>query len=138
VRLVPFAIAVIAACASEPAANNGVNDVRAACDLRSAWSTPGASACLACQTVAILQRCECEDLREYSARCLEQADARRAEASCTGELDACIRGCIDDDCACRDACYADAPACRRVSSARDGCVAEVCAAPCGAGGSGHE
>lgn len=129
--LAALAAFVPLACASDPEArDNGVNDVRGACEVRASWKNADAPDCRTCQTSAVLQRCECESLREFSGACVAQADDRRAEPSCTAALDQCVQGCAPTDCGCLDGCYATAQACRQASSARDGCVAEVCAKFC--------
>lgn len=123
---------LVAACSSEDDdIRVGVNDVRKACEIRATWTTPDANDCSACQTSAILERCECEALRDFSGACVEAANRVRSEASCTQQIETCWRACPQGDCACVDACYAGADACRRAAGGREGCVADVCSKYCG-------
>lgn len=105
--------------------DNGVNDVRAACQMRSAWKS-SLPDCASCETMTQLQRCECSAFEAFGAACYDQAEARRKEPTCTEDVDTCLKACVKTDCACIDGCYANKDACRRASAARDGCVAEVC------------
>ncbi len=45
-------------------------------------------------------------------------------------VDGCVRACAKNDCTCVDGCYAGKPTCRKLASARDGCVAQVCDPSC--------
>lgn len=118
---------------SEPAPEplrNGVNDVRAACEQRASWQKRLTADCAACLTGTQIPPCGCELVRDFGGACNAQAAARQSEPSCTAAVDACINACKVDDCACIDACYSGADACRQATAARDGCVAEVCAPYC--------
>ena len=129
--LLPSVIAgllLVASCNCGPT-NNGANDVRRACDLRAAWKNPNAEKCGLCQAAAPRPPCGCESFKGFDGVCAEQGDAFRAEASCTEAVVSCAANCLKD-CGCVEGCYADAPACKRVAAARDGCVAESCAAYC--------
>jgi hypothetical protein len=123
---------LLAACSSEsvPAAANGdgVNDVLRACELRARWMQRAASACIDCQAAAISLACECPRFAAWGGKCRVQRDALAAEPQCSAAIDACASVCTD--CACREKCYGQAAACRAKAGARDGCVAEVCAAAC--------
>jgi hypothetical protein len=129
--LVAFALLAaalaVAACGSTP--NNGVNDVRKACDIRAAWKNPSAEKCGLCQGAAQRPPCGCASFAGFDGVCAEQGDARRAEPSCSDAIENCVAKCLTD-CACVEACYANAPACKTVSAARDGCVADKCSAYC--------
>lgn len=123
------AAVLVVACGGDDE-NNGVNDVRAACELRAQWKNPTASHCVTCMAAAPLEGCDCEDFRDYGGLCSSQGNARSAEASCTMELDDCVRACEKTDCTCIEGCYAGADRCKSLSAARDGCVAEICAKYC--------
>jgi hypothetical protein len=122
--------AVLAACSSgEPEnAGNGVNDVRAACQIRTDWARASTDECLLCLAQIQSPPCGCESEREFIGVCLSQHEAKIGEPSCDG-MAKCVDGCRAD-CACVDACYAGKEACRRVSAASDGCAAHVCDAYC--------
>jgi hypothetical protein len=125
-----FALVVFTACSSddEPA-RNGVDNVLQACQLRVAWKNPTAEKCVNCVAAAPSPQCDCEAFKEFAGLCKTQDDARRAEPSCTGAMEDCARAC-KDDCACVDACYAQAAACKRIIDGRDGCVVDVCTPYC--------
>lgn len=126
----------VAACSSStssgnaapPPAGNGVNDVAKACAIRTTWQNASSGICNQCMGLAIAPHCDCET-EEYGGRCNAQQTAKAAEPSCDG-VGACLGGCKVDDCACIDGCYAGKDACRTVSSAVDGCVADVCTTYC--------
>lgn len=123
-------VSTLSACQSENSdADNGVNDVRAACEIRAAWKNRNAEKCGLCPTAAIMPACGCASFEGFDGVCASQGAARRAEASCTETLEQCVNAC-GADCGCVDLCYAAAPACRQASAARDGCVAEKCSAYC--------
>lgn len=129
-------LALVAACSSKddsseaPAANNGVDDVEKACQIRAAWTNPGNDKCVNCQVAAQSPSCECEAFKDFAALCLSQDQARRAEPSCTVALDDCVKACTQTDCACITSCYANADRCKSLSAAKDGCIADVCAPYC--------
>jgi hypothetical protein len=130
--VVPLLVLTLVRCSpSDPTLRRGVDDVKAACEIRAAWTTPTADACVACQSTAILERCACESLREFSGACFEEAERARREPSCAAEISPCVRACEPGDCACEDACYEGRDACRTAASVREGCVADVCAPFCG-------
>lgn len=122
---------LLAACSSdkEPPPNNGVDDVKGACQIRAAWKTPTADKCSLCVASAPLADCGCEATHPFAALCLKQSQARHAEPSCTPDLLDCRAKC-DDDCTCIDNCYAKAPACKSLVAAEDGCIADVCTPYC--------
>jgi hypothetical protein len=129
--LVVLVCTLAGACAEEEAPlDNGVNDVRKACEIRLGWTNAGSDKCALCQASAPRPACGCEAFKGFDGVCVAQGDARRAEASCTTELASCVTVCDDADCACIESCYAAAPACKRAAAAQDGCVADKCAAFC--------
>jgi hypothetical protein len=114
----------------EPATTLGVNDVRKACELRRSWTALDKDTCKNCRAAAPLADCGCEAFKDYAAKCVPPQDAVKSEASCTDQIQICVKTCQVTDCDCIDACYANAGACRRVSGGLDGCVADVCAPYC--------
>jgi hypothetical protein len=126
------AVTVVGACSPnhDSPLRNGVNDVKKACEVRAAWAHPGAEKCINCITAAPAPACDCEQFKEFGALCQKQEETRHAEASCTSAIDDCTRACAKTDCACVDNCYAQAPSCKSLAAARDGCVADVCAPYC--------
>ena len=82
------AVVVLVACGDdEPKVGNGVNDVRLACDIRARWNRSG-NECSLCEASVVSERCDCIDLRDFSAACIDQANARRAAcASTVNEFD---------------------------------------------------
>jgi hypothetical protein len=134
VRLCFFFVALLGlvACSpkhDDPPPNNGVNDVKAACQIRTAWKTPTADKCALCVASAPLADCGCEATHPFAAMCVQQGDALRSEPSCTSDLQYCRAKCAND-CACVDNCYANAPKCKPLVAAEDGCIADVCTAYC--------
>lgn len=124
------ALVLATACSSnDDPPRNGVNDVVKACQIRVGWKNATAEKCVNCLAAAPSPACECEEFKAFGGLCKSQDDARRAEPSCTGAMEDCSRAC-NDDCGCIAACYASAPACRRLIDARDGCVADVCTPSC--------
>ncbi len=114
-------------CNDEPKSGNGVNDVRASCEIRAKWNrTP--EKCGLCEAAVVAPRCECTELAEFSAACIEQADARTPV--CPETIDTCVASCNRNDCNCIDGCYAANAACKNASAARDGCVADACSSYC--------
>lgn len=77
---------------SEPVIT-GVNNVRAACELRSRWTRLDTGDCASCRAAVVLPACGCEGVSAFEALCAPQADARRAHPECTAALDACIVAC---------------------------------------------
>ena len=127
-----FGTIALVACAkdSEPDRNDGVNDVRKACEVRKAWTKAGSEKCINCMAAAPAPACDCESFKEFGALCELQEAERKAEVSCTSALDDCTRICVKSDCACIEGCYAQASRCKQLAGARDGCVANACAAYC--------
>lgn len=120
--------ASLAACGGDEG-GNGVNDVRAACEIRQGWTQATAEACGTCKTSASIDPdCDCTP-DEYRGLCSEQLVARNAEADCTGELQVCVGNCLDD-CDCIDQCFVGHDTCKTRYAAYDGCIADVCAEPC--------
>lgn len=128
-----LSVSLVACKQDDPPHGNGVNDVRGACLLRASWTAPLAEKCAQCRSVASLEDCGCEALKDFGAKCVVQGRAKRAEPTCTPAIDDCVLAC-GSDCGCADACYASAPACKGVAAAQDGCVADVCASYCNADG----
>ncbi len=125
--------ALLPACASsksDPPLDNGVNDVRHACAIRNTWTNRGVMRCTDCIAAAPLPTCNCEEFKDFAALCLQQGNARRADPTCTVDVDNCVNLCDKTSCDCIDACYAAAPSCKQHDAARDGCVADVCAQYC--------
>lgn len=124
------ALLVFTACSSDDEApRNGVNDVRAACQIRVAWKNPSAEKCVNCVAAAPSPQCDCEAFKEFAGLCKDQDDARRSEPSCTSAMEDCARAC-KNDCGCVEGCYAQAAACKRIIDGRDGCVVDVCSQYC--------
>lgn len=119
----------LSACKGDDESSNGVNDVKLACQIRVSWKNRRSDDCANCQAAAPRPACGCEAFKGFDGKCEAQGSARTAEASCTTTIDSCTVNCADD-CTCLDACYANAQRCRELSSARDGCVAELCAQYC--------
>jgi len=107
---------------------NGVNDVREACEIRTAWTQAATPTCIECLAFAMAPRCECQH-EEYAGVCSEQQGAKNREPSCDG-TDACVNGCNTGDCDCVDACYAGKDTCHPLGSAVDGCLAATCDSYC--------
>lgn len=113
----------------DPPPDDGVNDVKAACLIRTSWSNPTGITCTLCVASAPFAPCGCESEKDFGGACQQQGDARRSEPSCTPDLLDCRARC-NDDCNCVDACYINAPKCKPLVAAEDGCVADVCARYC--------
>jgi hypothetical protein len=113
----------------EEPTNNGVNDVRKACEIRAAWINPSAEKCGLCLAAAPRPACGCESFVGFDGACEKQGELRKNEPSCTEAVDRCAIDC-KTDCPCVEACYANAAECKRRSAMRDGCVAEVCSKYC--------
>lgn len=117
----------VAGCDSDPKSGNGVNDVRASCEIRAKWVRT-ANKCTECEAAVVSTRCDCIELADFSGACLDQANARAPV--CPETIDTCVAGCARTDCTCIDACYANDAACKAASAARDGCIAEACEPQC--------
>lgn len=115
---------------SDPPPDNGVNDVRKACDIRNTWTNRGAQRCSDCIFTAPEPTCSCEQFKDFAALCLEQGNARRADPGCTVDLDNCVNLCDKTNCDCIEACYAPSASCKQHDGARDGCVVDVCTQYC--------
>jgi len=122
----------LVACAkdSEPERNDGVNDVRLACQVRATWTNAGSEKCINCMAAAPLPACECPSFEEFGALCEIQEVERHADPGCTSALDDCTRICAKSDCGCLEGCYSQAARCKQLAGARDGCVAAACAQYC--------
>ena len=120
-------LVVVAACKEdEPEPRNGVNSVRLACDIRTAWARSDDQECIDCLSISRAPKCGCPEFsQEYAGACGDQGTAFGNERNCdlVGE---CTGKCPKTDCACLDACYNDRPACRPRAAALDGCTTDVC------------
>jgi hypothetical protein len=120
-------LVVVTACGDDaPAPNNGVNDVRKACEIRTGWSKLSAQECIDCLSIAPTPKCDCPAFQqEFAAKCADQGAALGNERNCdlVGE---CVGKCAKTDCGCIDACYDDRAACRPKAAALDGCTTDVC------------
>ena len=123
--------ALVGACSpkADPP-RNGVDDIRKACEIRTTWLNPTNQKCVNCQAAAPSPACDCELFKEFGGLCKSQDDARRAEPTCTDAMDQCTKHCPMNDCACVENCYAQAPTCKNLIAARDGCVVDVCTQYC--------
>lgn len=129
--LVMGTMVAFAACSSDEdagPANNGVNDVRRACEIRVTWKSPLPIACSDCLGVSAAPRCDCSD-KDYAGACRAQQEAEIGEPTCDG-VRACANTCAPGDCNCLEGCFAGKEACRARASALDGCLAETCAKYC--------
>ena len=119
-----------AACGgnSGPKVDNGVNDVRAACQIRTTWVHNEKNQCSICAASVVAPRCDCSALTAFSGACDDQANA--AHAACPGSVNDCVANCKQDDCNCIEGCYANDAACKQAAAARDGCQAEACTQYC--------
>jgi hypothetical protein len=114
-------------CDDDPKGGDGVNDVRLACEIRAKWNRVG-NDCTVCEAATTTERCDCVAIRDFSAACIDQHNARKA--ACGEAVDTCVFNCKREDCSCIDACYANIEACKRAAAARDGCITETCAPHC--------
>ena len=114
-------------CTDEPKNGNGVNDVRAACELRMKWNRVN-NQCSVCESAVVSPRCECVELAAFSAACIDQHNARTPV--CAESIDNCVNTCPRTDCNCIDNCYAADARCKSASAARDGCITDACAQYC--------
>lgn len=125
-----MAAALVACASDDPEARSGVNDVRKACEIRTAWTQATSKKCLDCQAGVQGPACDCAEFKEFAGLCQTHEDARRAEPSCTDEQRLCTEACARTDCGCVEGCYAKVEQCKRVIAARDGCIADVCTNAC--------
>jgi hypothetical protein len=125
---VPIVAAILVACAEDkPTSGNGVDDVHKACEIRAGFNRNG-NDCGVCEAAVVAPRCDCSSLKDFSAACAAQADARKPV--CSDAIDTCVSNCKATDCDCIEGCYANDPQCKSASAARDGCIAEACASHC--------
>jgi hypothetical protein len=118
----------VAACGGDdkPAPNNGVNDVKAACEIRTQWQKRADQACVDCLSISTGPACGCPAFpQEYTGKCSDQSAAVGNEHDCDF-VGGCTSKCDPKDCGCIDACYNDRPACRPKAAALDGCTTDVC------------
>lgn len=122
-----LAVVVVAACGEDgPAPNNGVNDVKLACEIRTQWTKRTDQACIDCLSVSKAPKCDCPAFQQdYAAKCNEQSAAVGGEQTCDFVGD-CTSKCPAGDCACVDACYNERAACKPKAAALDGCTTETC------------
>jgi hypothetical protein len=111
-----------------PKVGNGVNDVRAACEIKAKWVATDQNQCYICAASVLYPRCSCTALAAFSGACSDQADARKPV--CPQSIDDCVNGCKANDCDCLDTCYANNEACKAASGARDGCQVDACSQYC--------
>ncbi|CAN5913410.1 hypothetical protein BH11MYX4_BH11MYX4_17010 [soil metagenome] len=128
--VVALAIGIAACSPKEDAQNNGVDDVKAACQIRAGWPNAEADKCKNCLASAAQPACDCELFKEFGGKCHSQNVARQSEPDCTDPVLDCTYKCPKNDCACLDACYATAAKCKSAAAAVDGCVTDVCAPYC--------
>lgn len=120
-------LALVACGDDTPKSGNGVNDVRVACEIRAKFVRANNS-CGVCEAAVVSPRCDCSELKEFSAACIDQADARKGV--CPETVDQCVFACQATDCGCIEACYANDARCKSASAARDGCIADTCQSHC--------
>ena len=119
---------ILVGCGSDdPKVGNGVDDVQKSCEVRAAWNRTN-NDCTLCEAAVTTARCDCTTLRDFSAACIDQEDARASV--CAASVDTCVHTCSATDCTCILACYTAGDACKKASDARDGCIAEACATYC--------
>lgn len=125
-----LALGLACGCTSEdegPKNGNGVNDVRLACEIRTKWNRSNEE-CGLCEAGVISPRCECSELKDFSALCIDQQNARKQ--ACAESVEYCISACDRSNCDCIDGCYANAEACKKAAAARDGCITDACESYC--------
>jgi hypothetical protein len=110
-----------------PKGGDGVDDVKAACEIRAKWVRTG-NDCSLCEASVPLPPCDCSSTAAFAGACVDQQDAQRRV--CSDAINLCVFHCDATDCACVEACYAADDACKKASAARDGCIAEVCDKHC--------
>lgn len=127
-----FGIAGLACSSSDDAQplDNGVDDVKLACEARVTWTDYTGDECVKCRMMASSPDCGCEAFEGFGGHCAEQGNARRAEPTCTQQVTDCRNACAANDCACIDGCYAAAEACKKATAAEDGCIAKICEQYC--------
>jgi hypothetical protein len=111
---------------SPKSVGDGVNDVKAACDIRATWTNRASDKCKGCLYTVTSAPCSCD---ARAGMCDPQSRKKVFESSCTSSIADCVSACALD-CACVDACYAQSAACRTVASALDGCMAAACDDDC--------
>lgn len=120
-------LVLLAACHDSASDESG--DVKAACQIRAAWTQAEAEPCTTCIISAYTSDdCDCKK-DEYRGLCNAQLVARNAEADCTYDVDQCAYAC-GTDCNCVDECYASHPTCKPIQAAYDSCIADVCNDAC--------
>ena len=122
-----FAVIDVGCSSDAPKSGNGVDDVQQSCQIRATWNRTN-NDCSLCEQAVKTARCDCSTLRDFSAACIDQQDARGTV--CAASVDTCVRTCATTDCACIVACYTAGDACKKASDALDGCVVEACASYC--------
>ncbi len=120
------AAALVVACGGgdDPAAPPPI-DPKVACETRAAWKT--SFDCLDCQSRAAQPACDCNP-SPFGGVCLEQ-NIQRSNGCAQAVLDCTVK-CDAKDCACIDACYVGADACRQRTASFDGCIVQTCAKIC--------
>ena len=74
--LLQLSLLALVACNDEPKVGNGVNDVRASCEIRAKFNRAN-DKCDVCEAAVVSTRCECVELAPVSAACMEQENARK-------------------------------------------------------------
>jgi hypothetical protein len=109
-------------------AGNGVDDVKAACTIRTGWTRSGSAVCRDCILYSPVAPCSCSSDPNLG-KCETQSVAKEHEPDCTSAIAVCVTDCLSD-CSCVDACYAGHDACRTVEAALDGCLVAACDSLC--------
>lgn len=119
-----MAFVVLAACGDDEPTNNGVNDVKKACELKTTWKRARDLKCINCVSAAPNAKCDCEEIKEFSGACSEQGDLFKS--ACPQNVIDCALHCPVNDCACVENCYNANGDCKKRAAMRDGCVVDRC------------
>ena len=111
-----------------PNEGNGVDDVKQACLVETAWTQSASPSCKTCVFEGAIPSCTC-DMDPDHSRCYSQALAKADESDCSLTVDDCVNACMSD-CTCVDGCFANHAACRAAASALKGCLAALCDPVC--------
>lgn len=107
-------------------ASNGVNDLKESCEIRATWQSATVRQCTDCISAAPSPACDCEEFKAFGGMCLTQDTAKRADTTCTTDMDTCAKTCATGDCDCYANCYNASPTCKAEAAAREGCITQVC------------
>src|SRR5438105_9217302 len=98
-----LAVGCVLACSTKSSSasgsSNGVDDVRQACEARSAWTRATSAVCWKCLGSAVAPPCPCNK-DDFAAKCHDQEAARNDEPTCDGAAE-CVNHCPASDCACQ-------------------------------------